>query len=91
MKTLPWNAADSPSPGSVWIVALLCRKVKSVASIPRSFFAPQYSPTNAKGKREVHTVYAKTKEECEVLLEKMIAEVREKIKEEKVTLLPSPH
>lgn len=27
--------------------------------------------------------YAKTKEECEVLLEKMIAEVREQIKEEK--------
>lgn len=35
------------------------------------------------GKREVHTVYAKTKEECEVLLGKMIAEVRERIKEEK--------
>lgn len=42
-----------------------------------------YSPTNAQGKREVHTVYAKTKEECEVLLEQMIAEVREQIKEEK--------
>ena len=50
----------------------------------------RYSPTNAQGKREVHTVYAKTKEECEVLLEKMIAEVRERIKEEKATLLPSP-
>ena len=43
----------------------------------------RYSPTNAQGKREVHTVYAKTKEECEVLLEKMIAEVRERIKAEK--------
>lgn len=43
----------------------------------------RYSPTNAQGKREVHTVYAKTKEECEVLLEQMIAEVREQIKEEK--------
>ena len=50
----------------------------------------RYSPTNAQGKREVHTVYAKTKEECEVLLEKMIAEVRDRIKEEKATLLPSP-
>ena len=39
--------------------------------------------TNAQGKREVHTVYAKTKEECEVRLETMIAEVRERIKEEK--------
>ena len=28
----------------------------------------RYSPTNAYGKREVHTVYAKTKEECEALL-----------------------
>ena len=45
-------------------------------------FEGRYSPTNAQGKREVHTVYAKTKEECEALLEKMIAEVRERIKEE---------
>ena len=46
-------------------------------------FEGRYSPTNAQGKREVHTVYAKTKEECEALLEQMIAEVREQIKEEK--------
>ena len=43
----------------------------------------RYSPTNAQGKREMHTVYAKTREECEALLQKMIAEVRERIKEEK--------
>ena len=43
----------------------------------------RYSPTNAQGKREVHTVYAKTREECEALLEKMIVEVQERIKEEK--------
>ena len=46
-------------------------------------FEGRYSPTNAQGKREVHTVYAKTKAECEVLLEQMIAEVRERNKEEK--------
>lgn len=46
----------------------------------------RFSPTNAQGKREVHTVYAKTKEECEVLLEKIIVEVRERIKEEKQRL-----
>lgn len=46
-------------------------------------FEGRYSPTNAQGKREVHTVYAKTKAECEVLLEQMVAEVREQIKEEK--------
>lgn len=46
-------------------------------------FEGRYSPTNAQGKREVHTVYAKTREECEALLETMIAEVRERSKEEK--------
>ena len=49
-------------------------------------FEGRYSPTNAHGKREVHTVYAKTKAECEVLLEQMIAEVREQIKEEKLRM-----
>lgn len=49
-------------------------------------FEGRYSPTNAQGKREVHTFYAKTKEECEALLEKMIAEVRERIKEEKLQM-----
>ena len=33
METLPWNAADSPSPGSVWIVALFCQIVKAVLDI----------------------------------------------------------
>ncbi len=43
----------------------------------------RYSLTNAQGKREVHTVYAKTREEAEALLQLMIAEVRERINEEK--------
>ena len=46
-------------------------------------FEGRYSPTNAHGKREVHTVYAKTKEECENLLEEMIPKVRAEIKAEK--------
>lgn len=49
-------------------------------------FEGRYSPTNAYGKREVHTVYAKTKEECESLLEMMIIEVRTKIKADKERL-----
>ena len=49
-------------------------------------FEGRYTPTNAHGKREVHTVYAKTREECEKMLEKMIIEVREKIKAEKERL-----
>ena len=46
----------------------------------------RYSPTNAQGKREVHTVYAKTKEECEALLGKMIVGVRKRITAEKEQL-----
>ena len=38
METLPWNAADSPLPGSVWIVALFCRKVKAVLDSPTFIF-----------------------------------------------------
>ena len=46
-------------------------------------FEGRYSPTNAYGKREVHTVYAKTREECERLLDEMISKVRKAIKAEK--------
>ena len=49
-------------------------------------FEGRYTPTNAQGKREVYTVYAKTREEVEPLLEKMIEEVRAKIKAEKAAL-----
>ena len=49
-------------------------------------FEGRYSPTNAHGKREVHTVYAKTKEECKSLLEEMIPKVRATIKAEKEKL-----
>ncbi len=52
----------------------------------------RYSPTNAQGKREVHTVYAKTKEECETLLQQMIAEVKARIAAEKEQMSESaPH
>jgi len=43
----------------------------------------RYTPTNAQGKREVHTVYARTREEVEPMLEQMIAEVRARISAEK--------
>ena len=49
-------------------------------------FEGRYSPTNAYGKREVHTVYAKTREECERLLDEMIPKVRAEIKAEKERL-----
>ena len=53
-------------------------------------FEGRYTPTNAQGKREVHTVYAKTREECEALLEKMITEVRAQINAEKAALKTNP-
>ena len=43
----------------------------------------RYTHTNAEGKREVHTVYAKTREECEQLLNEMIPSVRARIQAEK--------
>lgn len=43
----------------------------------------RFTPTNAQGKRESHNVYAKTREECERLLDKMIVEVRQQIQAEK--------
>ena len=46
-------------------------------------FEGRYTPTNAQGKREVHTVYAQTREEVEPLLKQMIEEVRERIKKDK--------
>lgn len=46
----------------------------------------RYSPTNAQDKREVHTVYAKTREEAETLLQLMIAEVKARIAAEKEQL-----
>jgi hypothetical protein len=46
-------------------------------------FEGRYTPTNAQGKREVHTVYAPTREEVEPLLEQMIEEVRIRIKKDK--------
>ena len=49
-------------------------------------FEGRYSPTNAYGKREVHTVYANTREECERLLDEMIPKVRAKIKAKKERL-----
>lgn len=57
-----------------------------IYKINDNLFEGRYSPTNARGKREVHTVYAKTREECEKLLEEMIPKVRAEIKAEKEKL-----
>ena len=54
-----------------------------IYKINDNLYEGRYSPTNAYGKREAHRVYAKTKEECERLLEEMIPKVRAEIKAEK--------
>ena len=65
-----------------------CNKIRKsgiggIYQLGEHLFEGRYTPTNVLGKREVHTVYAKTREECEGLLEKMIAEVRGRIRSEK--------
>ena len=54
-----------------------------VYQINEHLWEGRYSPTNAHGKREVHTVYAKTRDEAEALLAEMIPQVRADIKAEK--------
>jgi hypothetical protein len=54
-----------------------------VYRLGESLYEGRYTPKNADGKREVHTVYAGTPEECETALAAMIAEVKARIAENK--------
>ena len=54
-----------------------------VNQLGESLYEGRYTPKNADGKREVHTVYAKTPEDCETALAVMIAEVKARIAEDK--------
>lgn len=54
-----------------------------VTMINDHLYEGRYTPTNAYGKRESHNIYAKTREECEEKLAKMITEVKAQIKAEK--------
>ena len=51
--------------------------------IGENLYEGRYTPKNADGKRETHTVYAQTPEECETMLAAMIAEVKARIAEDK--------
>lgn len=51
--------------------------------ISENLWEGKYSPTNADGKRVRYTVYAKTKEECEIKLQQMIVEKKAEIASEK--------
>ena len=48
--------------------------------------AGKYSPKGADGKKIQINVFAKTKEECEILLQEMIERVKSEIAEEKTKL-----
>ena len=54
-----------------------------VYEIGDRLYEGRYTPTNADGRRETHTVYAQTREECEAKLSGMIAEVKARIAEDK--------
>ena len=54
-----------------------------IYQISDNLWEGRFTPTNAQGKREAHNVYAKTREECEQLLDEMIVEVRQQIQAEK--------
>lgn len=54
-----------------------------IYQISENLWEGRFTPTNAQGKREAHNVYAKTREECERLLDEMIVEVRQQIQSEK--------
>ncbi len=56
-----------------------------IVRIRENTYEGRYAPTLKDGSRPVHTVYAKTKEECEYLLREMIIEVNSKIASEKRT------
>lgn len=62
------------------------RGTGGIYQINENLWEGRFTPTNARGKREAHNVYAKTKEECERLLDEMIAEVRRQIQAEKEEL-----
>lgn len=51
-----------------------------INKINDNLFEDWYSPTNAHGKREVLTVHAKAKEECEKLLKEKIPKVRARLR-----------
>ena len=57
-----------------------------ITMINDHLYEGRYSPRNAYGKRESHNIYAKTREECEEKLAKMIIEVKARIKADKERL-----
>lgn len=60
-----------------------------ISKINDHLYEGRYSPTNANGKRETHNIYAKTREDCEIMLAALIDDVRAKIDAEKKRLKES--
>ena len=57
-----------------------------MSKINDHLYEGKYSPRDANGKRISRNVYAKTREECEILLAEMIKEMKAEIQAEKERL-----
>ena len=57
-----------------------------ITEIKDHLFEGKFSPTGADGKRFTRHIYAKTRDECEILLAEMIAKTKAEIQEAKAKL-----
>ena len=60
-----------------------------ITEINDHLFEGKFSPTGADGKRFTRHIYAKTRDECEILLAEMIAKTKAEIQEAKEKLKKS--
>jgi len=74
----PTDKDWKPTPGKIRKPGTGC-----ISKINEHLYEGRYSPTNARGKRETHNIYAKTREDCEIMLAALIEDVRAKIDAEK--------
>ena len=82
----PVRKDDTPAPFEPYKPKIRKSGTGCVTMINDHLFEGRFSPRNAYGKREAHNIYAKTREECEEKLAKMIVEVKARIKADKERL-----
>ena len=82
---LPANRKKSPNQANFEPYKGKIRKpgTGSLYQVSENLWAGKYSPTGADGKKIQRNVFAKTREECEILLQEMIVKVKAEIAEEK--------
>ena len=82
----PVRKDDNPTPFEPYKPKIRKSGTGCVTMLNDHLFEGRFSPRNAYGKREAHNIYAKTREECEEKLAKMIVEVKARIKADKERL-----